>query len=52
MTKVKCVNNEGMEGTLVLGDIYNLVKESKNYYVIKLKYGTKGNYSKNRFEKI
>jgi hypothetical protein len=52
MIKVRCVNNKDMEGTLRLGDIYNLVKETKNYYVIKLKYGTKGNYAKDRFEKV
>lgn len=50
--KVKCINAKDMERSLRLGDTYDLVKETKNYYVIKLKYGTKGNFTKDRFEKI
>lgn len=52
MIKVKCVNNSGMESTLRLGETYVLVKETQKYYAIKMKYGTKGNFSKDRFEKL
>ncbi|WP_238899339.1 hypothetical protein [Clostridium sp. YIM B02500] len=52
MTKVKCINDKDMERSLRVGETYTLVKETKNYYVIKLKYGTNGNYTKDRFEKI
>ena len=41
-----------MEGSLRVGDTYTLVRETKNNYVIKLKYGTNGNFTKDRFEKI
>lgn len=50
--KIKCINNTDVEGNLKLNEIYEPVKENKNCYVIQLSKGVKGNYLKNRFERV
>jgi len=50
--KVKCINNENVEGSLKIGIEYPVEKEINNLYVIKLGNGVKGNYLKSRFERV
>lgn len=51
MKRVECIDNAGMENTISLGETYVLLKETKKYYVVKLKV-TKGEYLKYRFKKV
>lgn len=50
--KVKCLNNNGCEGTLKIGNKYMVQAEYEEKYKIELKKGESGTYLKGRFKVV
>lgn len=50
--KVKCINNQNVEGNLKLNAVYLVLKDMIGTYEIELKKGLKGIYKKERFERV
>lgn len=50
--KIKCIDNENVEGILKLNQEYEPIEENDTHYVIQLGNGAKGNYLKSRFKTV
>ena len=50
--KVKCINNQNVEGNLKINVEYPVLKDKKEMYVIELKKGSTGTYLKTRFQEV
>lgn len=50
--RIKCINNQEIEGQLKLNQEYSYIAETTTSFIIKMGNGVKGTYKKERFERI